>query len=167
MKMIFILLCGILFSLIAVSQSPDPSVLASAGGISSNSKMSLEWTLGETSVSTISYGENLFTEGFHQPLIIIANNRKPELVTATVRDIIISIAPNPVMSILTVKFIGKIESGFTLSLFNSSGKLLSLRNHIAKSNITTIAMDQLPGGVYFLRINDSKGIIKTFKIIKL
>ena len=167
MKAISILLYGILFSVITLAQSPDPAVLASAGGISSNGKMSLEWTLGETSISTISYGENLFTEGFHQPIILISPNKKPELVTATIKDLSITIAPNPVMSLLTVQFSGNRESVYTLSLFNASGKLLLSKAQLAKSNISTLAMDQMPAGIYFLRINNSKEIIKTFKVIKL
>lgn len=167
MKRTSTLVTCILLYTAAFSQSPDASVLASAGGVNSNGKMSLEWTLGEASVSTLSYGSNLLTEGYHQPIIIISNTKRPELVKAIINDLNITIAPNPVMSILTVTFTGKFESRLHLSLMNVSGKLLWSKDQFFKSNTTTIAMEHLPGGVYFLRINDSQRVLKTFEIIKL
>src|SRR5687767_2921467 len=167
MKAILIFICSILFHTLSFAQSPDPSVLASAGGVNTNSRLSLEWTLGETSIGTLSSSNNLYTEGFHQPVIIVAKSKKPEIVKTRIRDIHITIAPNPVLSALSVKFSGKIESRISLSLVSASGKIILQSQHLAKSNTSTIAMSHLPGGVYFLRVTDANGLIKSFEIIKL
>ena len=68
---------------------------------------------------------------------------------------------------LSVRIIGKIDSKMSLSLINATGKILINKDQSSKSNISTIPMAHLPAGMYFLRIADSKGIIKTFEIVKL
>ena len=58
-----------------LGQSISPSVIGSAGGSGSAGGVTLDWTVGETAVTTISNGSNTITQGFHQgdPVKIKAN----------------------------------------------------------------------------------------------
>jgi hypothetical protein len=54
--------------LLVNSQSVSPSVIASAGGSSTLSNgISIDWTLGEFAVTTLTNGSITLTQGFHQP----------------------------------------------------------------------------------------------------
>ena len=49
------------------AQSLSPSVIASAGSSFTSAQFSMDYTLGETFVTTLSNGSNILTQGFHQP----------------------------------------------------------------------------------------------------
>jgi hypothetical protein len=49
------------------AQTLSPSVIASAGNSFSSAQFSLDYTLGETFVTTLSNESNILTQGFHQP----------------------------------------------------------------------------------------------------
>ena len=51
----------------ATAQQLSPSVIASAGGSFQSTEFSLDYTLGETFITTLSNGQNILTQGFHQP----------------------------------------------------------------------------------------------------
>ena len=42
------------------------SVISAQGGFDKTESISLEWTLGENFVETVSLENNIFTQGFHQ-----------------------------------------------------------------------------------------------------
>ncbi|MDZ7776260.1 MAG: T9SS type A sorting domain-containing protein [Bacteroidales bacterium] len=69
--------------------------------------------------------------------------------------------PNPVKATLTVEFPSLNSREITLR--DVSGRML-YREH-SKAKIKTLAMEHLPGGVYFLEVN-SKGLSIKKKIIK-
>ena len=49
------------------AQNLSPTVVNSSGGVIQNSSHSLEWSLGELAVSTLTSPANLLTQGFLQP----------------------------------------------------------------------------------------------------
>lgn len=59
----------------AGAQSISPTVIGSAGGSGSTGGVSIDWTVGETAITTLSNGGNILTQGFHQgdPVKIKAN----------------------------------------------------------------------------------------------
>ncbi|MBL7941537.1 MAG: hypothetical protein JNM00_02165, partial [Flavobacteriales bacterium] len=59
----------LLLSSFAGAQSLDRQVLGSAGTFFGQPTLQIEFTLGETSVLTLSEGSYVLTQGFHQPLI--------------------------------------------------------------------------------------------------
>jgi hypothetical protein len=52
----------------AQAQSLSPTVIASSGGYSTGTDVSLSWTLGEIATETYSNGSYILTQGFQQPV---------------------------------------------------------------------------------------------------
>ena len=72
--------------------------------------------------------------------------------------------PNPTTNYLKLN-VGKAElSTLNFQLYDISGKLIENRKIISSSE--TIAMENLPNGIYFLKITNNNNEVKTFKIIK-
>jgi hypothetical protein len=67
MKFFYATLSALLFSTALFSQQLTPTVIASAGASFQSSEFSLDYTLGETFITTLSNGTNTLTQGFHQP----------------------------------------------------------------------------------------------------
>ena len=104
MKRIFLVLLSFSLSYAGIAQSLSPSVISSQGEVSEGNSVSLEWTLGEVAIQTIRSPGNVFTEGFHQPLLEVS-----EVVEEQVKELLvlegydITVAPNPVRSLLELK----------------------------------------------------------------
>ena len=60
-------LFALLFARMVAAQNLSPTVVNASGGVIQNSSYSLEWSLGELAVSTLSSPANLLTQGFLQP----------------------------------------------------------------------------------------------------
>lgn len=74
-----------------------------------------------------------------------------------------SVGPNPFLESITLNF--KNENDPAIDLFNSEGKRLIFRSTVNEAGLT-IYRDDLPPGIYYLRIVDKSGIvISTDKII--
>lgn len=67
MPKFFLLLAALLFLRTIEAQNLAPTVVNASGGVIQNSAYSLEWSLGEVAVSTLSSPANLLTQGFLQP----------------------------------------------------------------------------------------------------
>jgi hypothetical protein len=50
-------------------QSLSPFVVANAGSSGNNGNISLDWTVGEPCIATLSSGNTILTQGFHQPAL--------------------------------------------------------------------------------------------------
>ncbi|MCB9184283.1 MAG: PKD domain-containing protein [Flavobacteriales bacterium] len=57
----------LLSSALLSAQSITPSVVGTAGGYGTAGATTLNWTVGEMSVSTLNNGSNILTQGYHQP----------------------------------------------------------------------------------------------------
>ena len=55
-----------LLAISAFSQSLSKSIIASQGGVDSTADLTLEWTLGENFIETVSEANNIYTQGFNQ-----------------------------------------------------------------------------------------------------
>lgn len=53
------------------AQTLKPSVIATSGGYSSNTTVSLSWTMGETFTQTLQSGSTVLTQGFQQPNVVL------------------------------------------------------------------------------------------------
>jgi hypothetical protein len=70
----FVLILSMALYCCGQSQSLSPTVIASSGGYSTGTDVSLSWTLGEIATETFSNGNYILTQGFQQPVegIVIA-----------------------------------------------------------------------------------------------
>lgn len=57
------------------AQNLSPTVVNSTGGVISNNSHSLEWSLGELAVGSLTSPDNLLTQGFLQPTRIIVGTK--------------------------------------------------------------------------------------------
>lgn len=169
-KRILLFLWGILFLVNGNTQTLKPSVIASDGGISSSGNISLEWTLGEFAIETVSSGKKLYTQGFHQPILAVKKSTSvsvQESLTGNADTYRVLLAPNPTRSYVNV-FIASMKSEeHKFSLFDLSGKKVLTKQGNGKDYSVRIEMGHLASGMYLLDIRDKYGtMIRTFKIVK-
>ena len=148
----------------AYSQTVTPTVMSSNGGYSQVSQGSIAWTIGEPISETYTSSTNITTNGFHQT---------EELGLATLikeqgDNAAILVYPNPVLDKLTVN-LGNIQNGnYQLELVDALGRiLLKTETSVAEqSNRLILSLNELAGGVYYLKISKDT-FIKTIKINKI
>jgi len=138
------------------------SVLAPAGGVHTKQNMSLEWTLGETFVESVTTKEKWYTEGFHQPLL----STRPVSPSADGYDI--KIFPNPTQELLNVFIKTPEEEDLKLTLVDVTGKTIYTQWVPAGTPEIQLNVKHLPEGMYMLSVVSTKGYrINSFKVIKL
>jgi hypothetical protein len=152
----------IVFSLcpfFAGAQSLSPEVIGSAGAHFAANNVQLSWTIGETSITTISDGTNTLTQGFHQTNLTVTSvvNQQP--------DFRVNVFPVPVTDQLTVQF-SNAESDLTLVLIGAAGQLLENRLIPAGTPFVELSMLGYAAGAYGLRVSTNEGTTQSFKIIK-
>ena len=148
------------------SQDLNQNVIASAGGTAKTDKISLEWTLGEFAVETITTAKNLYTQGFHQPYLAVKSFHSPPQA-----DILsgyrIAITPNPASTFINVSIIAKDSEKYLLSLYDMNGKKVQAREVTGNDLFIRIEMAHLSSGIYLVDVrNDSGNMRKAFKIVK-
>lgn len=156
----------------AFCQKLSPEVISSAGDISKNSSISLEWTLGETIIESSKTSNRQYTQGFHQSYLKVISIL-PAQNESLISDYNMTVYPNPVEAILEVKVstenlrqdeIGKVD----LYLFNFMGQQLLVQKINEESASTFVDMTAFPSGTYFLKAQKENGLsLKSFKITKV
>ena len=134
-------------------------VVATAGEQFSNINGSISFTIGEGVASTLTDGDKTLTQGFHQTTISITVFKDSEA-----SDFSMTAFPNPATHAVTLKTNQEIISGLKYLMTDQGGKLV-LQKKI-ESDETVIPVEQLPAGVYILKIQDNLKELKSFKIIK-
>ncbi len=149
-----------------LAQSLSPNVISSAGGIDKTDAITIEWTVGESAVKTTSADDQIYTEGFHQPTLrVLGITAQNETLSPAYA---ITIAPNPVKSILTVSIQSQDEASVLLYLTDINGKSIASSRAIFKNDSKDLDMSAFTTGIYLLQIKNTKGdLIKTYKISKL
>ena len=153
------------FILPAAAQTLSPTVIGSKGGYDKTEDISLEWTLGEMGVNTLSYPDGIQTEGFHQSTLLKVVRINESMAMSP--SLNITISPNPVYSILNVKIQSDVDSKLVLKLLDVNGKILysSMANSLNDSK--ELDLTNLTSGAYLLNIYNGAGsICQTYKISK-
>jgi hypothetical protein len=154
MKYISLFITVVLLSFSLYSQE----VIATQGGVQSNTNASLEYTIGEVVIQTQSSINNDLTQGFHQTTLVVTpiDNPFPEIE--------VNIYPNPMTEQLFIKT--NAYKNLTFSIYDEKGRIVI--EEILESELTQVQVDFLANGQYFLVLkNDSQKLtIQTFKLIK-
>ena len=148
----------------ATAQALSPVVVGSKGGYDKTEGMSLEWTLGELEVNTLSNTSGIQTEGFHQSTLKVIKIESQ----AGSPSLNITVSPNPVRSILTVKIQSDADSKLALKLVDVNGKILytSIANSLSDSK--EVDFTNYKSGTYLLNIyNETGSIYQSYKISKI
>jgi hypothetical protein len=149
----------VLSGMVIHGQSQTQQVIATSGGNGQNSDISIEWTLGEPVIATLSTGTAVLTQGFHQPDLEVTVIKSLEGLPYTVEAY-----PNPTDELLLIQLKNVEASDFQYLLFDMNGKVLEQKK--LESAVTAINMLNYPVGVYLLKVIRLDNEIKTFEIIK-
>jgi hypothetical protein len=140
-------------------QSQTQQVIATSSGNDQNSDLSIEWTLGEPVIATLSTGTIVLTQGFHQPDLEVTVIKSLDGLPYTVEAY-----PNPTDELLLIQLKNAEARDFQYLLYDMTGKVLEQKK--LESDITAINMLNYPAGVYLLKVMQMDNEIKTFEIIK-
>lgn len=164
-KNLLVLIC-LLFFVAAKSQSPDPSIISAAGGSDKISTISLDWTMGEYAVETITSPGKMYTQGFQQPLLITTATAARTISGAD--NYTISIAPNPIVAIVNFGIASTKAGRVFITISDMNGLIFIQKNIAVNSGSLQIDMSSLKAGTYSLTVRDGVAahIIKTYRIIK-
>jgi hypothetical protein len=164
-KKLFSLLAATCFFCSANSQKLERSIISPAGGSSLTPKYTLDWTMGEFAIETVSSNGKMYTQGFHQPLQIITTTAP---VTRTGIIYNIAMAPNPVLSVLNFSISSVKTVIVFVTIADAHGIIFKQYKVNSANGSLQINMSGLPSGTYTLTVRDgvAANIIKTYQIIK-
>lgn len=147
---------SILFTLTFFSTSYflGQEVISPSGNAYNNSGVHLYWTIGETVTTTEDDGNNIITQGFHQPQVTISTIKESTNTTFTVY-------PNPTTNYFTIEADNKVN--FSVFLTDLNGK--NIQSFLLNELTTQINIEEYPAGIYLLTIKENEAI-NTYKIIK-
>jgi hypothetical protein len=151
------------------AQSIERWVIGSAGGsyYDGVNNFEMDFTVGETVITTINNTNNWLTQGFQQP--------KEPMSWVSIQDYSddpaqVIIYPNPVIDQININIQNAQAGNYRVMVFDVLGRLLIDENIIsgfdgsAKLNLN---FNSYATGSYYLRILNEKKIIQTGKIIKV
>jgi hypothetical protein len=156
-SILFIFTILLAFSL---SAQVKQEVIASAGGYSVASGVSLSWTLGETIIPTYTNGGLTLTHGFQQQLIVTA-------IEENLEDVVkVTLYPNPASDVVNIKLESPLDGEVKLFLLDSRGKLIKTDFMEETAVEKEINLQDLPAGLYLLKMTKGK-LSNVYKVVKL
>jgi len=160
MKIFVVILCIAYAWVVNAQPTIERQVFGTQGASSNNGQIIIDWTLGESAVSTVITSFGSFKEGFQQGF------KKADIPSAIdYKDFDISIFPNPTSSVVTVKLHQNPNEVIIWSLYNLNGTLLKSNNFLFSEH-PEIDISSYPDGLYVLKLssdqsNQAHRIIKT------
>lgn len=132
-----------------------------SGGNASGSGGSESYSIGQIVYTTHTGSNGSTAQGVQQPYEISVVTSVKEA-----KDIQLSflVYPNPATDFLKLKVENYPIDNLTYLLYDLSGK--SIENKNMESFETTISVESLANGIYFLKVTEYNKDLKTFKIIK-
>lgn len=136
-------------------------VISSGGGNSSSGSVNLtRWRIGQINVVTIPTGEDRLKQG---TVVATAISENP------VEDWTVNVYPNPVNTLLNIRFDIESPGEFTLELYDVRGSKIITQNDltILPGQVAKIDLTGLTPALYLLKIIPAaQGTQKLFKITK-
>jgi hypothetical protein len=154
---LFILLLTI--STITISYSQESATVSGGNAIGTGGSSS--YSIGQITYTSQSGTGGLITLGVQQPyeIVTLGNNDFTEI------NLVMSAYPNPATDLLHLVVGADQWNNLSYQLFDMNGRTLSNIQKITTSE-TTVSMQELQQGTYFLAVNSDNKMLKTFKIIK-
>lgn len=131
-------------------------VISSQGETYSNGNGSIDFTVGEVIINTVSDGTNDLTQGFHQTNWSFVGLDDHAI------HIEASVFPNPTEDVLNLK-ISSFE-GIHYSMYDAKGKLV-LEDEIL-NELTVLEVSHFAPGQYSIVLEKNETILKSYKLIK-
>ena len=146
--------------ILGITELNAQAVITTTGNTATGSDGSATYTVGQV-VYTTNIGTNgSVLQGIQQPyeISVVSGIENKEI------SLGFTAYPNPTTDFLNLKVENYEKAHLSYTLFDISGKLLETKRIV--DNETNISMANLAPATYFIKITDSKKIVKTFKIIK-
>jgi len=141
------------------AQEIGSSSINAAGTEYSNEHAIVNWTIGQTAISTLSSDDAILTQGFQQYLYSVT-----EVPTDFTNDIQISAYPNPTDNFVFIEFSDDEYLGGTIEILDLNGKLIDIKE--IYNTKTPIELSQYAPSLFLINIKQSNQILKTYKIIR-
>jgi hypothetical protein len=130
------------------------------GGNARGAGGTVSYSVGQTFYTTHNGTTGTVAQGVQQPYeISVISGINDGAITLDC-----TVYPNPTTDYLRLKIADNATLNLTYQIFDINGK--QLLNKKVEGSETTISMQGLVPGSYFLKVTDNKQEIKTFKIIK-
>jgi hypothetical protein len=156
MKPIFVLLALLFAATVTQSQQ----VVASSGNSGSAAGYTVDWTLGEPVIETISGSGNILTQGMHQTKLLVTAISEMEFPGLEVK-----VYPNPTGRFLKIEVLQTGNELFFYEISDITGRNVVLKE--LQGNTEEIDMGSFVSGIYFLYVlSQNHKSVKVFKIIK-
>lgn len=145
------------------AQKINPQVISSAGSRYQTNTMSIDWTLGELSITTIQGTSNIISQGFHQSRYIVTATDE---LSKDLRNI--SVYPNPTSDLIQMDISFDVVRSVHVYLKDVNGKQIWNNKYYGQQITESTSLSNLPNGMYFLSfIIDGNKSTQTFKIQKI
>ncbi len=148
----------LLVSFLGKTQSIEQQVIGTTGGHSTSANSQLDWTMGETIISTQSNNDNILTQGFHQTRLNITS------VDDFADQIKFEVFPNPTPDKLVING-SNLSKQYSIKVYSTTGSLLQTHTYNMLNN--TLDFSAYERGQYLVVI-ETKDLMEryTFRIIK-
>jgi hypothetical protein len=152
---------AILLLVFVLSGLQAQEAIPASGGDHSSSGGSVSYSLGQVFYTTLSTSGGSVSQGVQQPyeIMVVTSIEEAKNITLSV-----SAYPIPANDYLQLKIDNYDSETLFYQLFDLNGKLLIHKK--VEAYHTSIPIDGLDPGTYFLRISDNKKEIKSFKMTK-
>jgi len=156
MKSILVLLALVF----AAATSYAQEVVASSGNSETAAGYTVDWTLGEPVIETISGSNHILTQGMHQTNLLATAISETEL-----PGLQLKVYPNPTGRFLKIEIVQQGNEPFFYEISDITGRKSVLKE--LQGNAEEIDMGSYVSGVYFLNVlSKNHKNVKVFKIIK-
>lgn len=151
MKLTFTIAALFLSSLLWAQLSLDRQVIASTGQSVATGTLQVDYTVGETVITTASAATLTLTQGFHQPEAL------PVGIALTHATFELNAYPNPTQDQVTLDIQSSEAGSLTLHLVNSKGQTVQPPHTLEVNGLTQHRLDLRPlaSGTYFLRLQST------------
>ena len=137
------------------AQVQTPSLLSPGGGLATSTSMDLSWSLGELAVLTWYSDPALCTEGFQQPdqtgSVMAEPDRSRRKILSDDPGMEVSVAPNPVLSNLSITFSKPLAQPAMLTVYAAVGQVVDTEQLPAGSATANLDCGRWQPGVYYLQ----------------
>ncbi len=154
----------------AQSVSLQPQVLSSSGDVSRVNEPSLDWTLGQTSITTLYTERQMLTQGFQQGDLRVIPIHPADVATKGdegLSDFTITVYPNPTWGNISIRAQAMDALTGSWQLTDATGRLLQSRTVELTDYTAQLDLSDLPAGTYILQVrNDDQTVLQSYQILK-
>jgi hypothetical protein len=135
--------------------------IVTSGGDATGAGGTSNYSIGQITYTSQTATGGIVTLGVQQPyeIVTLGNDDFTEI------TLLMTVYPNPTIDMLNLLVTDNKWNDLSCQLSNINGKIVSKNKNIITSE-TSISMQGLQNGIYFLTVTDDNKTLKTFKIIK-